>query len=298
MAINTIGVTPAANFLPSVWANEVSDAAQATTGLATLVDRSYEDSLKFGRVIAIPDRSNPAVRIKTEDTTGTWSNRTETQQTITISRQAYVAFLVEDIVDVQSKYDLRADYTDAAGYSLMAFIEGDATSGMASLPSGWTNATGTLGVDPGDDDFIACKNFLDQADVPMAGRFWYMSPGEVNAMFKIDKFVRSGDYPEVANISTGEIVGKLYGAKVMQSTLAANNPGVAGQAYGWYCGKRGVALIQQRKVTVHEQYILLEVGQGVLIDTIYNFATRLIQPKTLGGASSDNKFNCAIKGPA
>src|ERR1051326_215180 len=124
MAVNTIGVTPAANFLPSVWADEVSDAAQANTGLADLVDRSFEDQLPFGRIIAIPDPSIPAVRVKSEDTTATWSNRTETQQTITVSRQAYVAFLVEDIVDVQSKYDLRSAYTEKAGYSLIAWVEG------------------------------------------------------------------------------------------------------------------------------------------------------------------------------
>lgn len=297
MAVNTVGATPAANFLPTVWANEVSDAAQAATGLANLVDRSFEDQLKFGRIIDIPDHSNPAVRVKSEDTTGTWSNRTETQQTITISRQAYVAFLVEDVVDVQSKYDLRSDYTDKAGYSLMAWIEGDGTSGLASLPSGFTNAVGTLGVDPGDDDFIAAKNFLDTADAPMANRFWYLSPGEVNAMLKIDKFVRSADYGDVASIQKGT-VGQFYGAPVTMSTLTANNPNVAGQAYGWHCHKRGVALIMQRKVTVHNQYILLEIGEGVLIDTIYNFATRSIQPKTLGGATADNKFNVAVKGPA
>ncbi len=298
MAVNTVGITPGASFLPSVWSNEASDAAQATTGLATLVDRQFEDSLKFGRVIQIPDMSNPAVRVKTEDTTGTWSNRTESNQTITISRQAYCAYLVEDIAEVQSKYDLRAGYTDKAGYSLMAWIEGDGTSGLASLPSGFTNLVGTLGVDEGDDDIIAAKNFLDQADAPMENRFAYFSPGQVNALYKIDKFVRMGDYPDVANIATGTIVGKLYGAKVMQSTLAANNPNVAGQAYGWYCHKRGVALIMQRKVTVHNQLILLEIGEGVLLDVIYNFATRVIQPKTLGGATSDNKFNVGLKGPS
>ncbi len=287
----------AANFLPTVWADEVSDAAQASTGLSNLVDRQYEDQLKFGRIIDIPDHSNPAVRIKTQDTTGTWSNITETQQTITISRQAYVAFLVEDIVDVQSKYDLRSDYTEKAGYSLIAFIEGDGTSGLASLPSAFTHAVGTLGVDEGDDDLIAAKNYLDQADAPMKDRFWYLSPGQVNAMLKIDKFVRSNDYGEVASIQSG-MVGRFYGADVQMSTLTANNPNVAGQAYGWHCHKRGVALVMQRKVTVHDQYILLEIGQGVLIDTIYNFASRLIAPKTLGGGASVDYFNVSIKGPS
>ncbi len=298
MAINTIGITPAASWLQTIWSNELSDAAQAATGLGNMVDTSYNDSMKFGRVLQIPDKSNPAVRVKTEDTTGTYSNRTETNQTITISRQAYVAFLVEDIAEVQSRYDVRSEYTTAAAYSLVAWYEGDGTSGLASLPSGFTNLVGTLGVDPGDDDFIAAKNYLDQADVPMAGRFWYFSPGMVNAMFKIDKFVRSGDYADVANIATGQIVGNLYGAKVMQSTLTAANPNVAGQAYGWHSGKRGVALVVQRKPNTNTQHIPLEIGEAVVIDVIYNFATRSIQPKTLGGATSDNKFNVGIKGPA
>lgn len=297
MAVNTTGITPAANFLPTMWATEVSDAAQASTGLANMVDRSFEDDLKYGRVLDIPDRSNPAVRIKSEDTTATWSNRTETQQTITVSRQAYCAFLVEDIVDIQSKYDTRQDYTDAAGYSLMAFVEGDGTSGLAALPSGFTNLVGTLGQDPTDDDFISCKANLDAADAPMNNRFWYLSPGMENAMLKVDKYVRN-DYDGPASIKTGMVTGKFYGAPVMVSTLTANNPAVAGQAYGWHSHKRGVALIMQRKVTVHNQYILLETGEGVLIDVIYNFATRLIAPKTLGGGSSDNKFNCGLRGPA
>ena len=56
--------------------------------------------MRFGRVLTIPDRSNPAVRMKTEDTSATWANITETQQTLTINKQAYVAFLVEDIAEL------------------------------------------------------------------------------------------------------------------------------------------------------------------------------------------------------
>lgn len=68
--------------------------------LATLVDRSFEDNMRMGRVAVINDISNPSVRIKSEDTTATLSNIVETQQTITISRQAYCAMLFEDIAEV------------------------------------------------------------------------------------------------------------------------------------------------------------------------------------------------------
>lgn len=300
MAINTTGVTPAANFNPTIWIPETSDAARANTVLATLVDRSFEDNMRMGRVAVINDLSNPAVRIKTEDTTATYSNITETQQTITISRQAYCAFLVEDIESVQSHVDLRSKYTDNTGYSLMAFIEGDATSGLMSLPANFSNLVGTLGSDPTIDTLVDGKSNLDRADAPQDNRFWYVSPGFHNSLLK-QSVMSSSDYRGDAAVQTnrnGKLAGDIYGAPMYVSTLAANSPGVAGQAYGWACHKRGVALIIQREIRVHEQYVLLETGTGVLADVIYNFAERAIAPKTLGGGSPDDKFNCALRGPS
>jgi len=300
MAINTTGVTPAANFNPAIWIPETSDAARANTVLATLVDRSFEDNMRMGRIAVINDLSNPAVRIKLEDATATYSNITETQQTITISRQAYCAFLVEDIEDVQSHVDLRSRYTDNTGYSLMAFIEGDATSGLMSLPANFSNLVGTLGSDPTIDTLIDAKSNLDRADAPQDNRFWYVSAGFNNALLKQAVMTSSeyrGDAAVMSN-RNGKLAGDIYGAPMYVSTLAQNSPNVAGQAYGWACHKRGVALIVQRDVRVHEQYVLLETGTGVLADVIYNFAERLIAPKTLGGGTSDDKFNCALRGPA
>ena len=299
MAINTTGVTPAANFNPAIWIPEVSDAARANTVLATLVDRSFEDNMRMGRIAVINDLSNPAVRIKAEDTSATYSNITETQQTITISRQAYCAFLVEDIEEVQSHVDLRSKYTDNTGYSLMAFVEGDVTSGLNSLPDNFSNLVGTLGSDPTVDTLIDAKSNVDRADAPQSDRFWYVSVGFHNALLK-QTVMTSSDYRGDAAHQTnrnGELVGNIYGAPMYVSTLAATNPGVAGQSYGWYCHKRGTALIMQRDIRVHEQYVLLETGTGVLADCIYQFAERLIAPKTLGGGTPDDKFNCAVRGP-
>ncbi len=297
MAINTTGVTPVANFLPNVWAPELSDAVQANCVLPDLIDRHFEDSLKFGNNFVIPDRSNPAVRMKTQDAQATWANITETNQNFAINRQAYVGFLVEDIAEIQSKYDVRSTYTDAAGYSLAAFVEGDGTSGMVSLLNSPGNNVGTLGVDPADDDLILAKTYLDRADVPMDGRYIYCSPGFHNGLLKIDKFIRSGDYDTGGSVKKGK-VGQIYSAPVHISTLCAANPNVAGQAYGLMAHKRGIALVQQRKPTVHTQYIILSVGWGVLVDTIYQFTIRNIAPKTLGGGTSNDQFNVSLRGPS
>ena len=274
----------------------MSDATQSETVATNLVDRHYESVMTNGDVLRIPDRSNPAVRIKTEDSVATWANITETQQSITINRQAYCAFLVEDIAELQSSWNVRQSYTESAGYSLTAFIEGDLTSGLASLPSGFSQAVGVLGVDPADDDFLRAVQYLDDGDVPRTDRFILASPAMHIAFLKMDKFQRE-DYVGADKSRSAVLearVGRAYGAPVYVSSLVNNNPAAANQSIGWFCHKRGVALIQQRRPTPHIDYVILSVGTGVLVDTIYQFAERLIAPSTLGGGTSDDRFNCGI----
>jgi hypothetical protein len=124
----------------------------------------------------------------------------------------------------------------------------------------------------------------------------YGSPNGLAGLHKIDRF-RSADYVGAAGaqkmVEKAEL-GMIFGAKVYESTLADANPSAASQSYVWFCHKRGVALIRQRTPTVHSQYVLLETGWAVLVDEIYQFAERLIAPKTLGGGTSDDRFNVAI----
>ncbi len=296
MAVNTFNITSGANFVQTTWASELSDAVQANTCLSDLVDRRYEKEMKFGQIIKIQDEANLAVRMKSTDTTSTLSNATETQQSVTINLHAYCAFLVEDILELQASYQIRATKTKNTAYALTSFIEGDLTSGLASLVSGFTQTVGSLGVDPTQDDLIAAVRFLDQADVPEEDRFLYGSPGLKQAILKMSAFTNSqhvGDAAATAAQTKGHI-GMVYGAKTYISTLASNNPGVTSQAYGWFCHKRGVALIVQQTPEIHTQYTILETGWTTLANTIYNFATRLILPKNAASTSPNNNFNVSV----
>lgn len=296
MATTSTGVSPGANFIPEVWAPELSDASQAWTGLASLVDRSYEDTMKVGDILRIDDVSNPAVSVKSESTLGAYANITETQQTMTINRQAYTGFLIEDILELQSKYAVRSTYTTKSNYSLMAHVEGDATSGLASLPDNFSQLVGTLGSDPTNDNLIRAKQYLDDGDVPDSDRFFYMAPGTHASLLKQDVFT-SGDYGPTGAIASGDVPKAVYGAKTAVSSLASNNPSTSGQSYSWFCHKKGVALVMQRTPTPHLQWENLEIGWGVIVDVIYQFVERLIAPKDLGGGTSDDRFNVAVRGP-
>ncbi len=296
MAVSTTGISPAANFLPTIWATRVSDASQSATVLADRVDRSFEEDMSFGRVLNIQDITNPLVSFKSEDTTAVWDNRTETRQQITISKQAYAAMVFEDIAEIQSSTKLRESYTGKMGYSLTATVEGDATSGLVSLGNSFSQAVGTLGVDPTDDDLIRANQYLGDGDVPEDDITLWGSPAFYGALLKIDKFTRSNYVGQAAAESAVRRaeVGNIYGATVYKSSLANANPSSSNSSYAWYFNRRGVALIMQRMPTVHTQYIILEGGWGVYVDCIYNFAERLIPPSTIGGGTSDDRFNVAI----
>lgn len=296
MAINTTGVTPAANFIPEIWASDVSEATKSHVGLADLVDRRYEDEMKSGDIIHIVDFSHPAVRVKTEDAAATISNRTETMQNVTINRQAYCRMLFENIAEIQSKYELRSKYTKDMAYSLMAYVEGDATSGLASLPDDFSQLVGSLGQDPTTDNLIRAVQYLDDGDVPEEDRFFYMSPPTHAALLKQDVFT-NGDYGPKGAVSSGRVTKPVYGATAHVSSLANANPAAAGQSYSWFCHKRGVALIMQQAPKVQPAWWNTDYfGWDVVTDMIYQFAERLIAPSTLGGGTSDDRFNVGVRG--
>ena len=296
MAINTTGITPAANFVPEIWETDMGDATKAHIGLADLVDRSFEAKMSSGDIIHIVDRSHPSVRVKSEDTVATIANRTETMQNVTINREAYCRMLFEDIAEVQSQSSLRTQYAGDFVYSLMAYLEGDATSGLASLPSAFSQLVGTLGSDPTTDNLIRSVQYLDDGDVPEDGRFFYMSPPTHAALLKQDVFV-SGDYGPKGAISSGRVTKPVYGATAHVSSLANANPSAASQSYSWFCHKRGVALIMQQSPKAMPAWWNTDYfGWDVVTKMIYQFAERLIAPSTLGGGTSDDRFNTGVRG--
>ncbi len=296
MATATTGVTAAANFIEETWAPEISDATQAHIGLSDLVDRSFESVMKSGDIIHIQDWSNPAVSVKAEGANSSFANITETQQNITINRQAYTRFVVEDIAELQSSYAVRSRYTEKSTYSLMAHIEGDLSSGLASLPDNFSQLVGALGSDPTTDNLIAAVEFLDNADVPESDRFFYMSPPTHAALLKQDVFV-SGDYGAAGAISSGRVTKPVYGATSHVSSLANGNPSTSGQSYSWFCHKRGVVLMVQQSPKVNPLIWSNDMmGWDTVVSTIYQFAERLIGPKDLGGTTSTDVFNVAVRG--
>jgi len=289
---STITTTTAACFIPEVWSTELNEAAEANCVLPKLVKR-IPTSKGCGDTVNIGELGNPQVQYKNANTNIVFMAITEGSLNLTITVHRCVAFLVEDIVSVQSAIDTRSKYTTKAGYTLAADMEGSTSAvGLNTLPASFSQYVGTLGSELGAEDMIAAWTYLEQADVPKENRFILIAPGALAGLFKIDNFIRK-DYGFDGTALTQAHLGQLLGADVYTSTLT--NAASGGQSDSWFCHRDGVVLAIQMPMKTAGDYLLAMGGWGVLCQQIYGFKENRIPPKTLGGAAGTDTFNVWLK---
>ena len=158
MATGNITTTTAAVFLPTLWSTETARATENALVFAGLVKR-YDALVKSrGQTIDIPNISNLSATAKVANTDVSNTTITETQTVLNINKWYYAAFKIEDMVAVQSSYDLRSEYSEKAGYGIAKQVDTDVSSNYTS----WTTtAVGTYGTDIGDATIVSADLTLN-----------------------------------------------------------------------------------------------------------------------------------------
>src|SRR3990167_1539086 len=183
-----VTVTTAAVFLPTIWSIETLRAAENALVGAGLVKRYDALVQAKGQAIKIPQISNLSVTAKTADADVTTQTVTESSVTLTINKWYESSFEIEDIVAVQSNYDLRSEYSEKAGYAIAKQIDTD----VLGLYTGFTTTdVGTYGTDAGDATYVAALLAVNLNDVPQDNRAIVIHPNQLAAIMKIDKFVKA-----------------------------------------------------------------------------------------------------------
>lgn len=162
-----------------------------------------------------------------------------------IDRDVESSFSIEDITEMQSKYNLRSEYTREAAYALARDIDNAVLGMRAALKfAGQELDTGATIVEA---DLLVAKETLDAADVPSEGRMLLIAPQQESDIMSLNRFI-SRDYIDGGSVmQRGRIIGSIFGADVMVSTqitrnsltgyvngsqgIAAPTPGVAGSPY-------------------------------------------------------------------
>jgi len=300
---NHVTNTTAATFIPELWSDEIVAAYKKNLVLANLVNKMPMKGKK-GDTLHIPKPTRGSASAKAASTQVTLQAATETEVTVTVDKHYEYSRLIEDITEVQALASLRKFYTDDAGYALAKQVDDDlftlaksfgngngssyatnntfyidATSGLSTYAAD-TVAPADVFTDAG---FRALIQELDDADVPMDGRFLVVPPSAVNTIRGIDRYV-SSDFVSGQPVVNGKI-GTLYGIDIFVSTncpvietAAANTASTVDTRGAILAHKDAMVLAEQMGVRSQTQYKQEYLANLFTSDMLYG--TAVIRPES------------------
>jgi len=254
-------------FIPDVWSAEIKRFRDQRLVMARTVKKLPMVGRK-GDVVHIPAVSRMAVYDKIAETPVTLQARTETEFTITIDRYKESSFMLEDVVDIQAAYDVRAEYTREAGYALARDIDNAVLALRAVIKNNsgqnlYVTSDGTSGGTKqaiSKAAILAAKQVLDEADAPQDSRMLIVSPGQMADMLTITEFV-SLDYQSNTPTESGKI-GRIYNIDVMMTTQIGTN-----SATGYVNGTGSIT--QPTPGVVGSPYLPSQDTYGTGLDTAF-----------------------------
>lgn len=271
-------VTTGAVFIPEVWLPEVQAFRRANLVAANRV-KNINFVGKAGDVIRIPKLTELTANNKVAGTDVTFQAPTETEFSMTISTHKEVSFLIEDILRVQSAYDLRREYTSNAGYVLAKAVDTSVLALASSLAAadiviGSDGITAYNGTNESDLTAAGLRRMLETLDtrnVPRDGLSLIVHPSQMNVLLGIDRFT---EYqiggPMAAEAQFKGFVGNVLGIPVFMTTLVA--PGSSSDYRNLLLHRDAIILATQKDITINTDYLVEKIAYAVVMDEIYQAA--------------------------
>ena len=253
--------TTGAVLVPEVWDQDALDIIKKKYVFADTVTRKDSVVAGKGDTIHVPVYTRGTANDKAALTQVTLQGQTFPEIPVLIDKHKEYSDLVEDILKLQSAYELRQPLLMAATESLAEAVDVDIRDAMV--------AAFATDIGPGAGNAIteatvrAAMVALDNANVPREDRYLVVSPAGYADLLGIDRFV-SRDFVDEAHggqIENGK-VGAILGFDVRMST----NLNV-GQGFAYH--KESFALAMQQKPRNQSQYKQEYLGHLYTMDTVY-----------------------------
>lgn len=274
--------TTADKFIPEIWSDEVVATYQANLIAANLI-KKLNFRGKKGDSVHIPKPGRGSANAKAASTQVTLNTDTASEVIVSIDQHWEYSILIEDIVETQSLASMRQFYTDDAGYALARKVDsmilqlgrgvngGDGTNAYTGAYSGADGTTAYTGTSGALTDAAIRRSIqrLDDADVPMDGRFLIVPPSTRNTLMGIARFTEQAFVGEAGNANTirnGEI-GNVYGIPVFVTSNA--DSAADGDRIALLGHKDFAVLAEQQAVRTQTQYKQEWLGNLFTADTIF-----------------------------
>lgn len=266
-----IGVTAGNVFRPNIWSKEVLMFVKSNLVLLPLIKHYDADVKSAGQTLEIPNVSSITANLKAQNTVVTLNYNTETKTTITLNKHYESSFIVEDILKVQSAYDLRSDYTQAAAYAISEKVDSDLATNMTTTWKTASQAYGAYGTALNDNLILTVNRYLSENKAPRSDRSIVILPKGEAEMLAIDKYVRydalgvGGDENSIRN---GK-VGRIYGADVYMSQNLVTLTTTTNEYNHLFFHKEAWAVALQLEPRTQAQYKQEYLGWLVTVDVLY-----------------------------
>jgi hypothetical protein len=260
-----VTTTTAAKMIAEVWTKKIEKPFYKGLYFADLVTRRDELVAGGGNKINIPFLSTYNARDKAADTVVTYDAATETEIELTINKHKYLAFTIEDIVKVQSNYNLQEAYRGAQTEAVLRAIDSD----LAGLhASAGTNVAGGATAD--DADILSVVLALDLANVPQTDRHGIVAAKVMNDLRAVNKYSMYDNTgkPGLAT-SNSSLVPMAYGMDLHMSNNIVDD---ATNTHSLFFHKSAISLAIQLKPTYKMEDSVDAIGLKCVLHSIYGLA--------------------------
>ena len=218
-------------FLQDLWTDAVLKYAEVNYKLrSSITDFSSMTGGKLGENIMVPTLASETASDYHQgggtDASVTFTNDTDGQVTINCNQQPAVAKRIADITAVQSSFDIFDGFARSMGQAIARSVESGIQTKMVAdttnnvqlgADASVTDAEYEAGVSAGISALLENDCPLDDGDL-----YLYCSPAMYTALLNSDSFSHALNRGDASNPVVTGVLGMIFGAKVVPSSLWAN----------------------------------------------------------------------------
>lgn len=171
-------------FNPEYWSKRMQIIRHKVPVYRAVANMEERSNLKDGDVVHRPFRSDLRVKTYTKGTSITPTDITGTDESLSVDQAKIAPFYVDDLDEIQNKYDVVNRFADDAARRLEEFIDGDFLGEVVNADH--TVDDGDIGGTSGNGIVLTASNILktfaaagkklDRANVAMDNRYAVVSP--------------------------------------------------------------------------------------------------------------------------
>jgi N4-gp56 family major capsid protein len=258
-----VTVTTAANLIPELWGPLLLKEYEAAQKFRALV-RALEVEGGYGDTIHIPVITALTADTKVAGTDLTPVANTEGKVDVSLNIHKAKAVKVEDIAEVQAKWDLLSVYAGQIGTSLGRAVDASLAALVTSCSTEVDASTTTVA--NLHTKVLELKATFDAADAPEQGRYLCVTPTAAQQLLANPYFISKDYRGDVEAVAKG-VIGMIYGFTIVISNALPSNQ--TGEDYNFAFVSEAVGLAIQRDITLRASQIAESLATTVAGDIIY-----------------------------